>query len=63
MRTGNLIETETDELSRDGKTYTGNNETKFYYLDGTQSPGGSRHIGDAHLALKFDCDWSGSRIP
>jgi hypothetical protein len=32
---GHFIETETDELSRDGNSYTGNNETKFYQLDGT----------------------------
>jgi hypothetical protein len=32
---GHFIETETDELSRDGNSYIGNNETKFYQLDGT----------------------------
>ena len=32
---GHFIETETDELSRDGNSYTGNNDTKFYKLDGT----------------------------
>ena len=32
---GHFIETETDELSRDGSSYTGNNDTKFYKLDGT----------------------------
>jgi len=32
---GHFVETETDELSRDGNSYTGNNDTKFYQLDGT----------------------------
>ncbi len=32
---GHFIETETDELSRDGNSYTGNNDTKLYQLDGT----------------------------
>ena len=32
---GHFIETETDELSHDGNSYTGNNDTKFYKLDGT----------------------------
>ena len=32
---GHFIETETDELSRDGNSYTGNNDTKMYNLDGT----------------------------
>jgi hypothetical protein len=32
---GHFIETETDELSRDGNSYTGNNDTKMYKLDGT----------------------------
>jgi hypothetical protein len=32
---GHFIETETDQLSRDGNSYTGHNDTKFYQLDGT----------------------------
>jgi hypothetical protein len=32
---GHFTETETDELSRDGNSYTGTNDTKFYKLDGT----------------------------
>jgi hypothetical protein len=32
---GHFIETETDEVSRDGNSYTGNNDTKMYKLDGT----------------------------
>jgi hypothetical protein len=32
---GHFVETETDVLSRDGNSYTGNNDTKFYQLDGT----------------------------
>ena len=32
---GHFTETETDELSHDGNSYTGNNDTKFYKLDGT----------------------------
>ena len=32
---GHFEETETDELSRDGNSYTGNNDTKLYQLDGT----------------------------
>ena len=35
MLSGHFIETETDALSRDGNSYTGNNDTKFYKLDGT----------------------------
>jgi hypothetical protein len=33
--TGHFIETETDEVSRDGNSYTGTNDTKMYQLDGT----------------------------
>jgi hypothetical protein len=32
---GHFIETETDEVSRDGNSYTGTNDTKMYKLDGT----------------------------
>lgn len=32
---GHFIETETDEVSRDGNSYTGTNDTKMYQLDGT----------------------------
>jgi hypothetical protein len=32
---GHFIETETDEVSHDGNSYTGNNDTKMYTLDGT----------------------------
>ena len=32
---GHFVETETDVLSRDGNSYTGNNDTKMYKLDGT----------------------------
>jgi hypothetical protein len=32
---GHFIETETDELSHDGNSYSGHNDTKFYKLDGT----------------------------
>jgi hypothetical protein len=32
---GHFIETETDVLSFDGNSYTGNNDTKMYQLDGT----------------------------
>jgi hypothetical protein len=32
---GHFIETETDLLSRDGNSYTGNNDTKMYNLAGT----------------------------
>ncbi len=32
---GHFTETETDELSRDGNSYSGSNDTKFYALDGT----------------------------
>ncbi len=32
---GHFIETETDEVSRDGNSYTGYNDTKMYKLDGT----------------------------
>jgi hypothetical protein len=32
---GHFIETETDELSRDGNSYSGNNDTKFYNLAGS----------------------------
>jgi len=32
---GHFIETETDELSHDGNSYTGSNDTKLYQLDGT----------------------------
>ncbi len=32
---GHFIETETDEVARDGNSYTGTNNTKFYKLDGT----------------------------
>jgi hypothetical protein len=32
---GHFIETETDVLSQDGNSYTGNNDTKMYMLDGT----------------------------
>ena len=35
MLSGHFIETETDVLSRDGNSYAGNNDTKFYQLDGT----------------------------
>jgi hypothetical protein len=35
MLSGHFIETETDVLSRDGNSYAGNNDTKFYELDGT----------------------------
>jgi len=31
---GYFNETETDELSKDGNSYTGNNETKIYDLGG-----------------------------
>ncbi len=34
MLSGHFIETESDDLSRDGNSYTGHNETKFYDLDG-----------------------------
>ncbi|HEX6794711.1 MAG TPA: hypothetical protein VF304_12750 [Casimicrobiaceae bacterium] len=34
---GHFIETETDEVSADGNSYTGNNDTKFYAL-GSQVP-------------------------
>src|SRR5579859_6902305 len=32
---GHFIETETDEVSRDGNSYTGYNDTKMYKIDGT----------------------------
>ncbi len=32
---GHFIETETDLVSYDGNSYTGNNDTKLYMLDGT----------------------------
>jgi hypothetical protein len=32
---GHFTETETDELSHDGNSYTGTNDTKMYNLDGT----------------------------
>jgi hypothetical protein len=32
---GHFVETETDTLSRDGNSYSGNNDTKMYNLDGT----------------------------
>lgn len=32
---GHFVETETDELSRDGNSYSGTNDTKFFQLDGT----------------------------
>jgi hypothetical protein len=32
---GHFVETETDVVSRDGNSYSGNNDTKFYQLDGT----------------------------
>ena len=32
---GHFIETETDVVSQDGNSYTGNNDTKMYMLDGT----------------------------
>jgi len=32
---GHFIETETDVVSYNGNSYTGNNDTKFYKLDGT----------------------------
>jgi hypothetical protein len=31
---GHFTETETDVLSRDGNSYTGNNDTKFYTIEG-----------------------------
>ena len=32
---GHFIETETDEVSRDGNSYSGYNDTKMYKIDGT----------------------------
>ena len=37
MLTGFFNETETDELSRDGNSYTGNNELKMYDLSGNMT--------------------------
>jgi len=34
LAVGYFNETETDELSKDGNSYTGNNETKIYDLGG-----------------------------
>jgi hypothetical protein len=34
LLTGSFVETETDELAKDGNSYTGNNETWIYDLDG-----------------------------